>query len=205
MLSVCWLFFFFCPPRGLVLSSFVNGIFLGRFFGFYKDIGAVLYPVLSDVAEFERNLHRLLRNRAQAGGGYRPDANGLVKPFGMSLGFLSLLFAILASGCQLSDLPTSERELTSWVYGLWSFLSVCLCLVFMKAYCLFQVSCSYQCLRMMNYVAQPTVEVIQILLIISNVLSYNMNAGASYTLLGEFSSSLHPFCVPMGKKKKKKN
>lgn len=38
----------------------------------------------------------------------------------------------------------------------------------------------------MNYVAQPTVEVIQILLIISNVLSYNMNAGASYTLLGEF-------------------
>lgn len=39
----------------------------------------------------------------------------------------------------------------------------------------------------MNYVAQPTVEAIQILLIISNVLSYNMNAGASYTLLGEFS------------------
>lgn len=42
---------------------------------------------------------------------------------------------------------------------------------------------------MMNYVAQPTVEVIQILLIISNVLSYNMNAGASYTLLGKFSLS----------------
>lgn len=40
-----------------------------------------------------------------------------MKPFGMSLGFLSLLFAILASGCQLSDLPASERELTSWVYG----------------------------------------------------------------------------------------
>lgn len=40
---------------------------------------------------------------------------------------------------------------------------------------------------MMNYVSQPTVEVIQILLIISNVLSYNMNAGASYTLLGEFA------------------
>lgn len=39
---------------------------------------------------------------------------------------------------------------------------------------------------MMNYVSQPTVEVIQVLLIISNVLSYNMNAGASYTLLGEY-------------------
>lgn len=48
------------------------------------------------------------------------------------------------------------------------------------------VSCAYQCLRMLNYVSQPTVDVIQILLIISNVLSYNMNAGASYTLLGTF-------------------
>lgn len=46
------------------------------------------------------------------------------------------------------------------------------------------VSCAYQCLRMLNYVSQPTIEVIQTLLIISNVLSYNMNAGASYTLLG---------------------
>ena len=43
---------------------------------------------------------------------------------------------------------------------------------------------------MMNYVAQPTVEAIQILLIISNVLSYNMNAGASYTLLGGVFSIL---------------
>lgn len=52
------------------------------------------------------------------------------------------------------------------------------------------VSCAYQCLRMLNYVSQPTMEVIQILLIISNVLSYNMNAGASYTLLGVFESDL---------------
>lgn len=37
---------------------------------------------------------------------------------------------------------------------------------------------------MLNYVSQPSVEVIQVLLIISSVLSYNMNAGASYTLLG---------------------
>lgn len=45
---------------------------------------------------------------------------------------------------------------------------------------------------MLNYVSQPTVEVIQILLIISNVLSYNMNAGASYTLLGKFGQALPP-------------
>ncbi|KAL4896887.1 cellobiose response regulator [Aspergillus ambiguus] len=133
-----------------------------KFLGCYKNIGAVLYPVLPDLAKLEQDMNRLLQGRLAADGVYRPDANGLMKPFGMSIPFLSLLFAVLASGCQLSDLPESERELTSWVY----------------------VSCAYQCLRMLNYVSQPTTEIIQILLIISNVLSYNMNAGASYTLLG---------------------
>jgi hypothetical protein len=58
------------------------------------------------------------------------------------------------------------------------------------------VSCAYQCLRMLNYVSQPTLEVIQVLLIISHVLSYNMNAGASYTLLGERSSCLAASMTP---------
>ncbi|OQE39207.1 hypothetical protein PENCOP_c007G02950 [Penicillium coprophilum] len=133
-----------------------------EFLTFYQDIGSVLYPVLSDTTQLVRQTKRLLDNRRRVGGVYKADANGLVKPFGMPLAFLSLLFATLASGCQLSSIPESDRELTSWVY----------------------VSCAYQCLRMLNYVSQPTVEVIQILLIISNVLSYNMNAGASYTLLG---------------------
>ncbi|PWY68662.1 cellobiose response regulator [Aspergillus heteromorphus CBS 117.55] len=129
---------------------------------FYRDTGAVLYPVLPDLARLEDSMNRLLQGREAAGGVYRPDANGMVKPFGMSVSFLSLLFAVLASGSQLSDMPGKERELTSWVY----------------------VSCSYHCLRMLNYVSQPSVEVIQTLLVIGSVLSYNMNAGASYTLLG---------------------
>ncbi|KAJ5142574.1 uncharacterized protein N7515_001361 [Penicillium bovifimosum] len=133
-----------------------------EFLAFYRDIGSVLYPVLSDIPRLEQQTKQLLENRRRAGGVYKADANGLVKPFGMDLAFLSLLFAVLASGCQLSSIPESDRELTSWIY----------------------VSCAYQCLRMLNYVSQPTIEVIQILLIISNVLSYNMNAGASYTLLG---------------------
>ena len=90
---------------------------LSRFLGFYRDIGEVLYPVLGDLSGFEQNTNRLLRGRVLAGGVYRPDANAPVKPFDMSLGFLSLLFAVLASGCQLSDLPVKEREFTSWVYG----------------------------------------------------------------------------------------
>lgn len=47
-----------------------------------------------------------------------------------------------------------------------------------------QVCCSYQCLRMTNFLSQPTIEAIQTLLIIGNVLSYNMNPGISYVLLG---------------------
>ncbi|KAL4807300.1 hypothetical protein BDV18DRAFT_115549 [Aspergillus unguis] len=133
-----------------------------KLLSYYKSIAAVLYPVLSDIEQFERDLKQLLDSRRRAGGVYEPNKNGFVKPFGMSIAFLSLCFAVLASGCQLSDMPGIQREMTSWIY----------------------VSCSYQCLRMLNYVSQPSVEVIQILLIISNVLSYNMNAGASYTLLG---------------------
>ncbi|KAL5343819.1 hypothetical protein BJX70DRAFT_393241 [Aspergillus crustosus] len=128
----------------------------------YKDIAAVLYPVLPDFGTFENDAMQLLHGRRQAAGFYKPDGNGEMRPFGMSITFLSLCFAVLASGCQLSDLPGIQREMTSWVY----------------------VSCSYQCLRMLNYVSRPTVEIIQILLIISNVLSYNMHAGASYTMLG---------------------
>lgn len=76
-----------------------------------------MYPVLSDVPRLKRNTRQLLENRRRAGGVYRPDANGLVKPFGTDLAFLSLLFAVIASGSQLSDKPENERELTSWVYG----------------------------------------------------------------------------------------
>ncbi|KAL2872536.1 uncharacterized protein BJX67DRAFT_11605 [Aspergillus lucknowensis] len=133
-----------------------------KLLNYYTSIGAVIHPVLSDIEQLEGDMRRLLDGRKQAGGVYRPDVNGIVRPFGMSISFLTLCFAVLASGCQLSDLPGIQREMTSWVY----------------------ISCSYQCLRMLNYVAQPSVEIIQILLIINSVLSYNMNPGASYTLLG---------------------
>lgn len=77
----------------------------------------MLYPVLPDVDHFEDNLKQLLEGRRRAGGMYEPDKSGLIKPFGMSISFLSLCFAVLASGCQLSDLPGIQREMTSWIYG----------------------------------------------------------------------------------------
>lgn len=37
---------------------------------------------------------------------------------------------------------------------------------------------------MTNFLSQPSIEAIQTLLVIGNVLSYNMNPGVSYVLLG---------------------
>ncbi|KAJ6107202.1 hypothetical protein N7523_008525 [Penicillium sp. IBT 18751x] len=133
-----------------------------EFFYYYKDIAGAIYPVLEDVPGFENTLELLLESRAASGGAYREDVDEAQNPFGVSIAYLGLLFAVLASGCQSSDLGSKERELTSQVY----------------------VCCSYQCLRMTNFLSQPTIEAIQTLLVIGNVLSYNMNPGISYVLLG---------------------
>ncbi|KAL4886128.1 hypothetical protein BJY04DRAFT_178524 [Aspergillus karnatakaensis] len=133
-----------------------------EFFAYYRDIAGAIYPVIEDVVSFERHLELLLQNRAATGGMYRADDDQAQRPFGVSVAFLGLLFAVLASGCQSSDLPGKERELSSQVY----------------------VCCSYQCLRMTNFLSQPTIDAIQTLLVIGNVLSYNMNPGISYVLLG---------------------
>ncbi|RDW92984.1 putative C6 transcription factor [Aspergillus mulundensis] len=133
-----------------------------EFWCYYRDIAGAIYPVIEDVAVFERNLDLLLQNRTTAGGVYKADDDQAQRPFGISIAYLGLLFAVLASGCQSSDLPGKERELSSQVF----------------------VCCSYQCLRMTNFLSQPTIEAIQTLLVIGNVLAYNMNPGISYVLLG---------------------
>ncbi|EER27623.1 hypothetical protein D8B26_006287 [Coccidioides posadasii str. Silveira] len=131
-----------------------------RLFRFYRDIGGTIYPVIPDINHFEANLERFLQNRSS---GVTADGSEAIdKPFGMSIAFIGLLFAVLAAGCQASDMSGKERELTSQVY----------------------VCCSYQCLRAINFVSQPNLQAIQTLLIIGNVLSHNMNPGASYVLLG---------------------
>ena len=52
-----------------------------------------------------------------AGGLYVPGNEGEDKPFSVSLSFMGLFFAVLASGVQSSDLAAKERELTSHVYS----------------------------------------------------------------------------------------
>jgi hypothetical protein len=40
------------------------------------------------------------------------------KPYGVTMPWLSLVFAVFASGSQSSDRPAKERELTSQVYSM---------------------------------------------------------------------------------------
>lgn len=103
------------PPNAFLLPVANDGY---RFFYYYRDIAGAIYPVLENVHQFERKMDLLLQNRASTGGMYRADPHRTQRPFGVSIAFLGLLFAMLASGCQSSDLPSKERELTSQVYGM---------------------------------------------------------------------------------------
>lgn len=138
----------------------------------YRDIPCIIYPVVPDAQAFDQTLNYLLQQRAHAtatDAGIDPN-----RPYGVSLPWLALLFAVLASGSQSTGRPAKERELTSQVY----------------------ICCSYQALRMSNFLTHPQLETIEALLIIGNALSYNMNPGVSYILLGmtvrsAFSMGLH--------------
>lgn len=73
--------------------------------------------MIADVLTFEATLNKLLTHRAFSGGVHVSSPDGVDRPFGVSLSWLGLLFAVLASGSQSSNLPAKERELTSQVYS----------------------------------------------------------------------------------------
>jgi len=91
-------------------------IIFGRFFVAYRDVACTIYPVVTDTALFEDKLNGLLVNRANCGGDeHMIDSD---KPYGVTIGWLALLFAVLASGAQSTNRPAKERELTSQVYSM---------------------------------------------------------------------------------------
>lgn len=131
-----------------------------RFFYSYRDVACTIYPVVPEPDVFEATLNYMLANRSKAAREATPlNPNN---PMGIPLSYLALVFAVLASGAQCSGISAKERELTSQVY----------------------ICCSYQALRMANFLTHPSLETIQALLIITNVLSYNMNPGVAYIFLG---------------------
>lgn len=93
----------------------VNLLTWSSFFYAYRDVACTIYPVVPDCEEFERTLNYMLANRAVA----QRDNLQLdqTRPLGISLSYLALVFAVMASGAQCSNLRAKERELTSQVYS----------------------------------------------------------------------------------------
>ncbi|KAF2195441.1 hypothetical protein K469DRAFT_722675 [Zopfia rhizophila CBS 207.26] len=146
------------------------------FFRCYRETAHVVYPAIADVEQFESDLLLFLINRASSQGGTGVTEEQI---YGKNLHWIGLLFALLASGCQCSTLPRKERELTSQVY----------------------VCCSFECLRFTNFLSHATLENIQTLLILGNVISNNMNAGVAWSLMGltvrlSQTLGLHRVCPP---------
>jgi hypothetical protein len=83
----------------------------------YRGTAHVLFPGIVNLSQFEAEVARfqMLRNAAQAG--QRNVRLSEKDVSGMDLHWLDLLFACLASGCQCSDRPRRERQLTSQVFG----------------------------------------------------------------------------------------
>ncbi|KAF2495336.1 hypothetical protein BU16DRAFT_460954 [Lophium mytilinum] len=150
------------------------------FFRCYRETAHIVYPAVADIEQFESDILLFLINRASAQSS-NDGPTGVTEEtiYGKSLQWIGLLFAILASGCQCSGLPRKERELTSQVY----------------------VCCSFECLRFTNFLSHATLENIQTMLILGNVISNNMNAGVAWSLMGltvrlSQTLGLHRVCPP---------
>lgn len=89
----------------------------------YRDTAHVIFPGVVDILEFESDLLDFLRHRSS--GQLSVQAGSLAEQtvYGKTLHWLGLLFAVLASGFQCSDLPRKERQMKSQVYGTVSSLS----------------------------------------------------------------------------------
>ena len=84
-----------------------------RLFLSYREVAGTIYPVLTDVNAFERDINHMLGNRGMTWE-RQLDPN---RPYGVSFGWLALCFAVFASGAQCTSQPEKERELTSQVFS----------------------------------------------------------------------------------------
>jgi hypothetical protein len=138
-----------------------------RVFKLYRDTPHVIFPGVADIVEFESDLLDFLRMRSTTALTVGAGPLSVQTVYGKSLSWLGLLFATLGSGIQSSELPRKERQMKSQVY----------------------ICCAYECLRIVNYYTQTTLEDLQVLLVLGKVISNNMNAGTSWSLLGKHWTS----------------
>ena len=152
-----------------------------QFFRQYRDTAHVLYPGLVDIRQFESDLTYFLVQRASALADINSEPPTEQSVYGKSLHWVGLLFATLASGCQCSETPRKERQLTCQVYGEGHNMTFVRHTLETN---ILTVCCAYECLRIINYLSHSTLVDIQNLLLLGNVISNNMNAGVAWSLLG---------------------
>jgi hypothetical protein len=131
------------------------------YFSAYVVIAQAVFPGVADVKEFEEQLMRFHLRRAQ-----EPLDQAVTEQtiYGMPLTWIALLFAVLASGCHFSDnLDRASRELTSKVF----------------------VCCSFECLRLSNFLSNPNLESIQAMAVFLNTLLNLYQAGVVWGMLGK--------------------
>jgi hypothetical protein len=83
----------------------------------YRDTAHIIYPGVVDIDQLELDLTQFLIERSSQRvypHSYIVESSNV---YGKTLHWVGLLFACLASGCQCSELPRKERQLTSQVYG----------------------------------------------------------------------------------------
>lgn len=115
-------------------------------------------PILSDVNKFEKQICAFVDQRSSL----RSTGHASNK---LSLVWLGLLYSVLASGSQFRDASHAERSSESNRYLQYSF----------------------QCLSYANYLIHPTIECLEALLVLGNVLQNRMNPQAAWILLGTTS------------------
>lgn len=86
------------------------------FFRYYRDMAFVIYPGVAQLELFEEELNQFLVVRASSDLEQGGVSEQMV--FGQDFHWLGLLFAVLASGAQSSQMQRKERELTSQVYSM---------------------------------------------------------------------------------------
>lgn len=104
-------------PRGQeIAKALPSDAQLLHLFRCYKDTAYVIYAGVASPEQLEAELGVFLINRtAQMNS---EDGVTEQQAYGQSFTWLALLFAVLASGAQVSGMPRKERELTSQVYRM---------------------------------------------------------------------------------------
>ena len=125
----------------------------------YRSTSYLYYPPILELNGFEVEVYAFLSHREADSG---TDTQETASLHGKGFAWIGILYAMMAAAAQFNDSSVEERSLASRVF-------VCL---------------SFQCLRLTNFFQRPSIQSIQTMLLIGNVLQNDMNPGIAWTLLG---------------------